>query len=77
MENIGLKLKTLRASRGPKSTLVLDENGAGLKGWDLSKKGFALAILDKQGSVLFFTQQPMAEGDLENMVNLVKSQIGG
>ena len=61
----------------PKSTLVLDENGAGIKGWDLSKKGFALAILDKQGSVLFFTQKPMAEGDLENMVNLVKSQIGG
>ncbi|MEH6567844.1 MAG: YtfJ family protein [Halioglobus sp.] len=61
----------------PKSTLVVDENGAGLKSWDLSKKGFALAILDKQGSVVFFTQKPMAEGDLENMVNLVKSQIGG
>ena len=61
----------------PKSTLVLDENGAGRKGWDLTKKGFALAILDKQGSILYFTQEPMADGDLENMVNLVKSQIDG
>lgn len=61
----------------PKSTLVLDENGAGRKGWDLTKKGFALAILDKQGSILYFTQEPMADGDLENMVNLVKAQIDG
>jgi YtfJ family uncharacterized protein len=61
----------------PKSTLVLDKKGAGIKGWDLTKKGFALAILDKQGSVLYFTQDAMAEGDLENMVNLVKSQIDG
>jgi YtfJ family uncharacterized protein len=61
----------------PKSTLVLDENGAGIKGWDLTKKGFALAILDKQGSIVYFTQEPMADGDLENMVNMVKSQIDG
>lgn len=61
----------------PKSTLVLDENGAGIKGWGLTKKGFALAILDRQGSVLYFTQNPMVDGDLEDMVNMVKSQIDG
>lgn len=59
----------------PLSTIVLDENGIGRKGWSLPKKGFALAILDKQGSVLYFTQEPMEEGDLETMVSLIQTQI--
>lgn len=59
----------------PHSTLVLDKNGTGREGWKLKKKGAALAIMDKQGTVLYFTQQPMSDGDLETMMELVKSQI--
>ena len=59
----------------PHSTLVLDEKGKGRESWKLKKKGAALAILDKQGTVLYFTQQPMADGDLETLLDLVKAQI--
>lgn len=59
----------------PHSTMVLDKNGTGRDGWKLQKKGAALAIMDKQGTVLYFTQQPMQDGDLETLMELVKSQI--
>ena len=34
-----------------------------------------IAILDKQGTVLYFTQEPMSDTDLQTMLALVKSQI--
>lgn len=60
----------------PGATLVLDEDGDGLKAWELAQKGAALAILDKDSKVLYFTQDPMSDTDLEEMLAIVKSQIG-
>lgn len=59
----------------PHSTLVLDENGSGRSGWSLEKKGAALAILNKDGTVLHFTQQPMDDAVLQQLYELVESQI--
>ena len=61
----------------PKATLVLDEYGDGLKTWELTKKGAAIAILDKDRKVLYFTQDPMSDTDLEEMLFIVNSHIGG
>ncbi len=60
----------------PEATLVLDADGDGLKAWELAKKGAALAILDKEGKVPYFTQDPMTDANLEEMMALVKAQIG-
>ena len=54
---------------------MLDKDGDGLKAWKLAKKGAALAILDKDSKVLYFTQDPMTDADLEAMLALVKSKI--
>ena len=59
----------------PRATMVLDEDGDGIKAWELAKKGAALAILDKDSKVLYFTQDPMTDADLEEMLAVVKSQI--
>jgi YtfJ family uncharacterized protein len=60
----------------PGATLVLDADGDGRKAWKLAKKSAALAILDKDGQVLYFTEDPMSAENLEAMLALVKSQIG-
>ncbi|MEH6584484.1 MAG: YtfJ family protein [Halioglobus sp.] len=59
----------------PNSTLVLDEKGSGRSSWSLEKKGAALAILNKDGTVLHFTQQPMDDAVLQQLYELVESQI--
>ena len=61
----------------PHSTLVLDENGTGREEWNLKKKGAALAILDKTGTVIYFTQQRPSDAEVENMLAVVREQIEG
>lgn len=60
----------------PRATLVLDEDGDGRKAWKLAKKSAALAILNKDGQVLYFIQDPMSDANLEDMLALVAAQIG-
>jgi len=59
----------------PHSTLVLDQDGIGLETWELEHKSGALALLDKNGKILYFTLQPMSEADIKEMLELVKQQI--
>ncbi len=59
----------------PLSSLVLDENGTVLKAWELKPKGGALAVMDRDGTVLYFTQKPMTESEMEDTLELVGSQI--
>ena len=59
----------------PMSTLVLDEEGTGARTWSLGKDGAGLAILDRDGTVLYFTRDAMSEQQLNESLALVKSRI--
>ena len=74
----GLVISELKSSKKkyPKSTIVLDEDGAGKKAWQLGKKGAVLAVIDKSGSVIYLTQKPLSEQELVSTLALVKEQMG-
>lgn len=59
----------------PHSTMVLDEEGIGVKQWQLGKNGAGLAILDAKGVVHYFTGEGMNEEQITSSVALVKEQI--
>jgi uncharacterized protein len=61
----------------PHSTVVLDADGSARKAWELEKKGTALAIIDTSGNILFYTDAPMSESEIETGLELVASQIDG
>jgi YtfJ family uncharacterized protein len=61
----------------PHSSMVLDSKGSGRIAWKLGKKGSALAIIDKDGNILFYTDAPMSESELESGLELITSQIDG
>lgn len=74
----GLVISELKSSKKkyPKSTIVLDEDGAGQKAWQLGKKGAVLAVIDKSGSVIYLTQKALSEQELISTLALVKEQMG-
>jgi YtfJ family uncharacterized protein len=59
----------------PNATMVLDEEGTGVKQWQLGKGGTGLAILDAKGIVHYFTRKGMNEQEISSSVALVKEQI--
>lgn len=56
----------------PESTIVIDKDGTGQRTWALDKKGAALLILDKTGTVRFFAKSALADGQLDESVALVE-----
>jgi YtfJ family uncharacterized protein len=59
----------------PLATMVLDKDGAGRKAWGIEKKGAVLFIIDAQGTILYFTEQPLSESELQEALRLVDTQI--
>lgn len=59
----------------PLSTMVLDEDGAGVATWQLGKLGAGLVILDSQGIVRYFTTEAMSAEEMRGSVELVRSNI--
>ncbi len=53
-----------------------DENGVAQKAWGLKTKGSAVIILDKDGTVLYFKDGKMTQGEIENAVKLIKHKLG-
>ena len=74
----GLVISELKSSKKkyPKSTIVLDEEGAGKKAWQLGKKGAVLAVIDKSGSVIYLTRKALSEQEIISTLALVKEQMG-
>ena len=73
----GLVVSEVQGSKRefPDSTMVLDEEGQGVKQWQLGDKGVGLMIVDAKGVVQYFTQQAMDEAGLEQSLKLVSEQI--
>jgi hypothetical protein len=61
----------------PDSTMVLDEEGTGLQGWQLQKKSSAIVVIDTSGTVLYLKQGSMSEEEIEAAVELIRQQIAG
>lgn len=61
----------------PEATMVMDKKGAGTAAWDLDKKGSALVILNKAGTVVFYTNQGLEPGQEVELITLVKALQGG
>ena len=61
----------------PNSTMVLDEEGTGASLWELGDQGTGLAILDEQGTVKYFTRQPMSAKEIRSNVELIRANIDG
>ncbi len=59
----------------PLSTMVLDEDGAGVSAWQLGKLGAGLVILDSQGIVRYFTTEAMSAEEMRVSVDLVRSNM--
>jgi YtfJ family uncharacterized protein len=74
----GLVISELKSNKKkyPKSTIVLDEDGAGKKAWQLGRNGAVLAVIDKSGSVIYLTQKALSEQELASTLALVKEQMG-
>lgn len=61
--------------RYPDSTIVIDEDGIGVKSWELGKAGSALVIIDAQGTVLYINQNPLTDEELATTVALLQAAL--
>jgi len=59
----------------PLSTMVLDEDGAGVTAWQLGERGAGLVILDSQGIVRYFTTEALNAEEMRVSVDLVRSNM--
>lgn len=61
--------------RYPDSTIVIDEDGLGVKNWGLGKPGSALVIIDNQGTVLYINQDPLTDAELDATLALLQAAL--
>jgi len=55
--------------------MVLDKEGVGEETWELGKKGAVLAVMDKQGKVVYLSNQALSEQEVAATLALVKELI--
>lgn len=63
--------------RYPESTIVIDEDGDGVKNWGLGKKGSALIIIDSAGIVRYLNQNALDDAELEATLVLLQEVVDG
>ena len=56
----------------PGAVLVADENGTGLRQWQLEKASSAIVITDPAGIVRYFKQGAMSDAQIESALQLVR-----
>lgn len=59
----------------PDVVLVVDAEGRGLREWRLAAKSAALAILDRQGKVLFFKEGALTDEEIRAGIALIRRQL--
>lgn len=74
----GFVLSELKSSKRefPLSTIVVDEEGDGVKHWGLGDKGAILAIVDKEGRVRYVSQDAITPDTIDDVIAVMKSQLG-
>jgi len=73
----GMVLSELKKNKTkhPEATMVIDEEGSGVKTWALGKAGTGLMILDSQGVVKFFAPGSLPEDQLASTIELIRENI--
>lgn len=59
----------------PKATMVLDDDGTGVKDWDLGKDGTGLIVVDDKGVVKFFSRKSLEADEMSSTVELIRATI--
>jgi len=59
----------------PKAVMVVDEEGAGIKQWQLQNDSAAVVILDPQGTVRYIKQGKMSAAEIESTLELILAVI--
>lgn len=59
----------------PTAVIVVDEEGVGLKHWQLQEDSSAVMVVDSQGTVRYFKQGKMSATEIENTLQLILAQI--
>ena len=74
----GLVVSELKSNKKefPNAILVADEDGAGLKAWQLEKENSAVIVTDPQGVVRYFKQGAMSAAEIDSALALVMQYIG-
>ncbi len=60
----------------PEATMVIDEEGDGVKLWELGKAGTGLIVMDAGGVVRYFTRTSLSDEELASTIELIRSNIG-
>jgi YtfJ family uncharacterized protein len=74
----GLVVSELKSNKKefPNAVLVADEDGIGLKTWQLEKDSSAVIVTDPQGVVRYFKQGAMSAAEIESTLALVLQYLG-
>lgn len=61
----------------PWSSVVVDAKGTVLKAWGLKKESSAVAVLNKQGQVLFTKDGALSADEVASVVSMVEAELAG
>ena len=59
----------------PSATMVLDEDGIGVRDWQLGKRGAVLAVMDNQGMVRIVSRASLDGDQMQQALEFVRGQI--
>lgn len=59
----------------PHSSIVLDENGAVAKAWDLEPKTSMIAVQDKNGNILWAKEGELTSTEVNQVITLLKENL--
>lgn len=59
----------------PAASMVVDEDGIGVTGWDLGDAGTGLIVLDQKGIVKYFSRQALNEAEMAATIELMRDTI--
>ncbi|MBU2970974.1 YtfJ family protein [Pseudoalteromonas sp. C2R02] len=57
------------------SSLVLDENGAAAKAWQLKKENSIIIIVDKSSKVIFVHEGALSKDEIKNAISTIKNTL--
>ncbi|MBD1557276.1 YtfJ family protein [Vibrio sp. S9_S30] len=57
------------------SSIVLDKDGTTAGAWELKQESSAIAVLNKEGTVLFVKEGPLTEAEIAEVIKLVKASL--
>lgn len=75
----GLVVSELKSNKleFPNAILVADEDGVGLKQWQLDSENSAVIVTDAAGVVRYFKQGAMSDAEIQSTLDMIRQYIAG